>query len=68
MVPFRAPLPDVAVTVTDSVALPVPPLDDSEIHGALSLAVQAQDAFEAVSVAENVAPAATTVMLDGATT
>jgi hypothetical protein len=65
MVPVRDPRPVVAVTVTESVALPVPPLDDSEIHVALSLAVQAQDPFDAVSVAENVAPEATTVMLDG---
>jgi len=65
MVPVRDPRPVVAVTVTESVALPAPPLDDSEIHVALSLAVQAQDPFDAVSVAENVAPEATTVMLDG---
>ncbi len=54
-----------AVTLTDSVALPAPPLDDSEIHVALPLAVQGQDPSDAVSVAENVAPAAATVMLDG---
>ena len=65
MVPVRDPFPVVAVTVTDSVALPAPPLDDSEIHVALPLAVQGQDPSDAVSVAENVAPAAATVMLDG---
>ena len=65
MVPVRNPFPVVAVTVTDSVALPAPPLDDSEIHVALPLAVQGQDPSDAVSVAANVAPAAATVMLDG---
>ena len=66
MVPVRDPFPVVAVTVTDSVALPAPPLGrQRNPRGIAARASRRSDLSDAVSVAENVAPAAATVMLDG---
>jgi len=55
----------VAATVTETIALPLPLADDSEIHPALAPALHPQVDLEAVSVAATVAPAPAMLMLPG---